>query len=50
MHVLHEVEYLQILKVNNCFYFGMGSEIEDSDSWNQTELKKETGEILKVCK
>ena len=37
-------------KVNNCFYFGMGSEIEDSDSWNQTELKKETGEILKVCK
>ncbi len=35
---------------NGCFYFGMGSEIKDENNWNKSELKEETGNILKVCK
>ncbi|MDX9743944.1 MAG: hypothetical protein RBT59_09015 [Arcobacteraceae bacterium] len=36
-------------EINGCFYFGIGSEIKDPDAWNQNELKKETGDILKSC-
>jgi len=36
-------------ELNGCFYFGMGSEIKNPKSWKLSELKKETGDILKVC-
>ncbi|RXK05097.1 hypothetical protein [Halarcobacter bivalviorum] len=36
-------------KYDNCFYFGMGSEIKNPKKWDLKELKIETGDILKVC-
>ena len=36
-------------KYKDCFYFGMGSEVKSSKNWKQKELKKQTGDILKVC-
>lgn len=37
-------------EANGCFYFGIGSEINDTKNWNISELKEETGNILKACK
>jgi hypothetical protein len=34
--------------VNNDFYFGLGSEIVTPDRWQQSELRPETGEILRI--
>lgn len=34
---------------DQCFYFGMGSEIVDPDSWSLDELKPGTGHILRIC-
>jgi len=36
-------------KYNNCFYFGMGSDLTSLKNWKQKELKKETGDIIKYC-
>lgn len=36
-------------ELHGCFYFGIGSEIANPNTWNQNELKKETGDILKLC-
>jgi hypothetical protein len=36
-------------ETGGCFYFGIGSEIENQKRWNQSELKNETGEIVKFC-
>ncbi|MFA9373963.1 MAG: hypothetical protein ACERKK_07375 [Poseidonibacter sp.] len=37
-------------KYKDCFYFGIGSEVENPDKWEILELKKQTGDIIKVCK
>lgn len=37
-------------KYKDCFYFGIGSEIKNPLKWSISELSKETGDIVKVCK
>jgi hypothetical protein len=32
-----------------CYYFGMGSEVKEPKSWNLSELKSQTGDIVKIC-
>ncbi|TAN68540.1 MAG: hypothetical protein EPN17_08790 [Methylobacter sp.] len=34
--------------LDNDFYFGLGSEVENSKQWRQEELKPETGQILRI--
>lgn len=36
-------------EAGGCFYFGIGSEIVNPKYWDQSELKNETGEIIKIC-
>lgn len=35
-------------ELNGTFYFGLGCEIESYKNWKQSELKKDTGTILKI--
>ena len=34
--------------INDDFYFGLGSEIENPDHWKQIELRPETGQIIRI--
>jgi hypothetical protein len=38
-----------IEKASKVLYFGMGSDLKYSNNWQQQELKKDTGDILKSC-
>ncbi len=35
---------------NDCFYIGMGTEVENPRKWSVKELSPYTGDIVKVCK
>lgn len=36
--------------LDNSFYFGMGSDVDEGDDWKMSDIKKETGNILKYTK
>ncbi|MBF0469882.1 MAG: hypothetical protein HQL48_00755 [Gammaproteobacteria bacterium] len=36
-------------ELNHCFYFGMGVDLKSSGSWRESELKDETGDVVKSC-
>ena len=36
--------------LSNSFYFGMGSDVDEGDDWKMSDIKKETGDILKYTK
>jgi len=35
-------------ELNGSFYFGLGCEIKSYKNWKQSELKKDTGNIIKI--
>lgn len=36
-------------QANNCFYFGIGGEVENPDNWSPDEISPATGEIIRQC-
>ena len=34
--------------LNDDFYFGLGCEIKDAEHWKQTELRPETGQVIRI--
>lgn len=36
--------------LNGSFYFGMGSDVDEGDAWKMSDIKKETGDILRYTK